>query len=173
MFSSRRSDFAAEEAQVVSEVRLGFISSQSVSNQTLTSMLWMRTYTDIHSFIIKSTKTGTKIWTEPQPCLCTSLRYRKMENENTHPALQISCQKSWKRVPRLYVVVAEWECGAPSCVLSVVLDPSPSLCTSIWEAFLNFLQFGKNRGVETDLKWTWRLRRIQQCVHREPDIVRL
>lgn len=53
------------------------------------------------------------------------------ESENTHPALQISCQKSWNRVPRLYVVLAEWECGAPSCVLSVVLDPSPSLCTSI------------------------------------------
>lgn len=101
------------------------------------------------------------MWTEPQARLCTLSRFRKMENENTHPALQISCQKSWKRAPRLYVVLVEWECGAPSCVLSVVLDPSPSLCTSIWDAFLNFLQFGKNRGVERDLKLTWRLKRLE------------
>lgn len=68
---------------------------------------------------------------ELQPVFSHSVIYERFGNVNTHPALQISCQKSWKKAPRLYVVVAEWECGAPSCVLSVVLDPSPSLCTSI------------------------------------------
>lgn len=85
----------------------------------------------IQSIVFTNRKIDKYNKTEPRSRLRTSSRFRKMRNKNTHPALQISCQKSWKRVPRLYVVLAEWECGAPSCVLSVVLDPSPSLCTSI------------------------------------------
>lgn len=149
--SRRRSDVAAERSgQVWDDAWVQFLLvrfspySRISEWQSLTSCeksLWSR-----REFEKKSFRLNRSLVSAPGVMA---------ESENTHPALQISCQKSWNRVPRLYVVLAEWECGAPSCVLSVVLDPSPSLCTSIWDAFLNFLRFGEDGERRQVLKKKW------------------
>lgn len=59
---------------------------------------------------------------------------------NTNPdKKKAACQRSLKTAPTLYEVLVQWLWTVPSCELSVVLEPSPSLCTSKWAAFLNFL----------------------------------